>query len=93
MSKLKSSNRHIERDALRAFLDADEVGMADESQQAPAFSGRRTYRSTGAYYEVSGQNSNLKISPHHTKIKAHLLMLLLCIIIQTQYKMPSKCAN
>jgi hypothetical protein len=36
MSKLKSSNRHIERDALRAFLDADEVGMADERQQIPA---------------------------------------------------------
>jgi hypothetical protein len=36
MSKLKSSNRHIERDALRAFLDADEVGMADECQQIPA---------------------------------------------------------
>jgi hypothetical protein len=35
------------------------------------------HKATGAYYEVLGQNSNLKISPYHTKIKAYSRTLLL----------------
>jgi hypothetical protein len=64
MSKLKSSNRHIERVALRACLDADGSGMVGWTSTNPRASDKRSGTAVRDAVQGTALDGHNIVTPH-----------------------------